>query len=431
MRAKMLWRLMMMSWALAACAAATQWRWLAMASGLALAVYLCFSVSGMSRTGLVLVLMLVLLTAGVVWHSGIAVLEGGLRQAIIFAAFMPTARLLRTVAFHDPAIVQIRRSFRTLPAESRPGWMLYAAHALASCLSIGSFAVLAPLLPRERAQRLRLAQMALLGGGLSVIWSPFFVAQAFVAHGYPAVPIWQIVLTGLVIAMLGLGIATVVNRVGSVAAILAYVVPALGPLLLPVVSVVGIVLLLNRFGGYSNIEAMVMAIPPLALLAAWRRRPGHLRDVYRQAPFWVSGMGEEIGIVAMAILFSSVLQHSALQGVLSGWILQAQLPPVILLLAGFLAMVSLEILGLHPILCATLALQVNRTVAGQLPDLLCAMAILLAWSFGSIMSYSGLLPSIAAATLAVPKHRLVYGRNLVFVACAAFLSCLALGAFAL
>ncbi|MCW0234561.1 MAG: hypothetical protein OJJ21_13250 [Ferrovibrio sp.] len=57
-------------------------------------------------------------------------------------------------------------------------------------------------------------------------------------------------------------------------------------------------------------------------------------------------------------------------------------------------------------------------------DLLPAMLILVAWSFGSIMSYSGLLPSIAAVSFDAPKYDLVFGRNLIFVGIGVLLACL-------
>lgn len=423
----MLWRLMMLSWGLATLAAATQWRWLALASGLVLAAYLCLALPDISLAGRFLLALLAGLILLLLSQTGMAALEAGLRQAIVFAAFMPTARLMRAAARHDPAIIRIRRNFRRLPPQSRPGWMLYASHALSAMLSIGAFAVLAPLLPRQASPlRLRLAQMALLGGGLSVLWSPFFVAQAFVAHGYPALGIWQIVLTGLCIAAFGLFINTWLAGIHDVIGTLRAVIPALATLLLPIICAVAVVLLLNRLGGYSNIEAMVLAIPPLALLAAWWRRPAHLRALFKQAPRWAAGMGEEIGVVALAILFSAILQYSTIGGLAGDWVRQIGLAPFTVLLIAFLVMVGLEMLGLHPILCATLALQITQTVAGQIPDLLPAMLILVAWSFGSIMSYSGLLPSIAAATFGVAKHQLIYGRNLVYVAVGVMLTCLLL-----
>lgn len=423
----MLWRCMMLSWALASLAAMTHWRWLSIASGVALALYLGLALPSLAPQGRSLLLALLAAVLLLLPAVGLAGLEAGLRQATVFAAFMPTARLMRAVAYHDPALVEIRRNFRLLPPQSRPGWMLYAAHALSAMLSIGAFAVLAPLMPRQHSPlRLRLAQMALLGGGLSVLWSPFFVAQAFVAHGYPALALWQIVLAGLALAVIGLVMATLIGRVSNITATLRAVLPALGGLMLPILCVIGAVLLLNRLGGYSNIEAMILAVPPLALLAAWWRRPRHLHGALRQVPGWASGMAGDIGVITLAILFSGMLQYSAFGSLAGDWVRQIGLSPVAVLLVAFLVMVGLEALGLHPILCATIALQICRIVDGEVPDLLPAMLILIAWSFGSVMSYSGLLPSIAANTFGVSKARLVYGRNLIYVAlgsvlCAGFI----------
>ena len=358
------------------------------------------------------------------WQTGLQALKASLLQAIVFAAFIPTARLMRAAAYHDPAIIRIRRNFRRMSAQTRASWVLYAANALSAVLSIGAFAVLAPLFPRnDPEQRQRLAQIALMGGGLSVLWSPFFVAQAFVAHGYPSLAIWQIVLAGFCVSLIGLVIASIINRLRNVKSALAAVIPALGTLLLPLVFAIAAVVLLNRFGGYGNIQAMVLSIPPLALLAAWLRRPTHLYSIFRQAPRWLGGMVEDIGVIVLAILFSATLQQSAFAGAAGDWVNQMGLPPMAVLAAAFLVMVCLEVAGLHPILCATLALQITHTVSGQVSDLLAAMVILVAWSFGSVSSYSGLLPSIAAVTFDVAKHRLVYGRNLIYVGSGVVLVC--------
>jgi len=419
-----LWRLLLLCWGLASLAALSHWQWAAYLGGITLTVCLVLAVGHISKAAKLLMLGLIAGIGLLLWQTGLPALNTGLLQAIVFAAFIPTARLMRAAAYHDPAIIRIRRNFRRLPQQTRAGWVLYAANALSAVLSIGAFAVMAPLFPRNAPeQKQRLAQIALMGGGLSVLWSPFFVAQAFVAHGYPSLAIWQIVLAGFCISMVGLLIASFINRLNNVGDALAAVIPALGTLLLPLVFAIAAIVLLNRFGGYGNIQAMVLAIPPLALLAAWLRRPSHMHSIFRQAPRWLGGMTEDIGVIVLAILFSAILQQSAFADAAGHWVHQMGLPPMAVLGAAFLLMVGLEVAGLHPILCATLALQITHTVSDRVPDLLAAMVILVAWSFGSVTSYSGLLPSIAAVTFDVAKHRLVYGRNLLYVATGVVLVC--------
>ncbi len=420
----MLWRLMLLCWGFASLAAFGQWQWAAYIGGFILALCLILGARHISSAARLLITGLIAGTILLLWQTGLQALKISLLQAIVFAAFIPTARLMRAAAYHDPAIIRIRRNFRRMSVQTRASWVLYAANALSAVLSIGAFAVLAPLFPRnDPEQKQRLAQIALMGGGLSVLWSPFFVAQAFVAHGYPSLAIWQIALAGFCVSLIGLIIASIINRLHDVKSALATVMPALGTLLLPLVFAIATIVLLNRFGGYGNIQAMVLSIPPLALLAAWLRRPTHLLSIFRQAPRWLGGMVEDIGVIVLAILFSATLQQSAFAGAAGDWVSQMGLPPMAVLAAAFLVMVCLEVAGLHPILCATLALQITHTVSGQVSDLLAAMVILVAWSFGSVSSYSGLLPSIAAVTFDVAKHRLVYGRNLIYVGSGVVLVC--------
>jgi hypothetical protein len=151
----------------------------------------------------------------IAWRAGdLHVLFRGFERAQIFGAFLPSVLLLRATVEASPQLESLRRGVTTLDRGAVRNWTFYGSHVLGAILNVGAMAILAPVVNRDAddAERRALASSAARGVGTAVMWSPFFVALAFISQLVPTVPIWQPMLIGAGLAAIGFGLSTRCSR---------------------------------------------------------------------------------------------------------------------------------------------------------------------------------------------------------------------------
>lgn len=342
---------------------------------------------------------------------------GGLGRALIIAAFMPAIVLLRATAEQRREITAARRVFAGLDDRARDRSVLVGAHLIGSVLIIGIFALLAPILGRggDEAARRRTIGVALRGICTAVLWSPFFVGMGLANEYLPGVELAAIMPMGLGFAALALIISHLMfDRAGGVLGLLR-AIGGFVPVLPAVAVAAGIVIALTAFTALTTLQALVVGMPALciAVLASMGREPA--ASAFRASREGLGNVGNEIAIVALAMMLGSVVESAIGQGAASQWLAGIDLaPPAWIALAVF-AVTAGGLVGLHPIVTVTVMLALFRTLPTGLADVVLMQTALFGWSFGTMVSVSAISIATASAMFDVPPERLVRGENLLFV----------------
>lgn len=355
---------------------------------------------------------------------------GGIGRALVFAAFLPTIVLVRATAELRPEVAEARRSFSDLAPEQRAGGILFGGHALGSAISLGVFGLLAPIIGTEGApeSRIQLVRIAIRSLCLGAVWSPFFVSVVLVSQYITTVRLWQIMSLGLPFAILGLLISFFVlgdgaggpKALGRSLASLAPIVPAVALAAILVAAISGV-------AGLTSLQAIVLGIPPLCLAGLLPLGAARLGEAMQATWRGLPEIGGEIGILVLAITLGAVSEAVlAASGIAEDVARLALAPPaaIAIIVAG---MSAAGLLGLHPIVSATVMLVVATGLPIELADIVLMQAVLIGWALGAMISFSGVSVVIAAALFEVPTWRLIVGPNIVFVIVFGTVSVLLLG----
>lgn len=357
-------------------------------------------------------------------------------RTLVFAAFVPSAQLLRTVAERDHRVLAFRERLQGIDHRSRPAWLLVGANLLGSVLAIGSVAVLSPVFadPVEPTARREDAVSAVAGTALALTWSPFFVALAVVASYLPQVPLWEVIVMGVALSSVGILLALVMLRTPAPLRTAMRALMALRSFV-PLVVVAGLtVVLLRATGELSSLEAACFAIPILAALLVLVRTLGtgrlgeETRSIVAGTVARITDLGADVGVVALAFMLGLVLHGSPLVETLVAASGLGTLPPVAILFLVPLGMIATAMLCVHPIVSASVMLALFAGRHPGLADVVLMGAVLVGWAASAVVAFSGLLLMVTMTFGDFTRRQLVLGRNIVFAPAFAALSALLLAA---
>jgi hypothetical protein len=346
-----------------------------------------------------------------------SLLLDGLAFAIVFPAFLATIALTRAAAERNPIVIRVRDRLAEGNVASRVGATSIGAHLAGSVVTAGSFGVVAPLMPKGAPEEERAAagSAAVRGTTLAVLWSPFFVGMAVTTAYVPHVPLWQITLTGLLMATAGLlGALWGFGRIGpaSVPALLA----PFRPMILVLVVLGGLVIAVASLTPLGTLEAVFLIVPPLiALWLVFEPRQTR-RAVVREGWANLSGAADDLLVIASIMTFSRVLAGSGFGEPLIAAVAATPLPGGLVLSLLLVAVILVSVAGLHPM--ATIG-SLLGLIAGQdevFAGLAVAMLGVLGWGLGAMVGPTSLVVMMASATYRVSVAQIALRRNLVFVA---------------
>lgn len=388
-----------------------------------LAGYIAVGIGRSHAGNIALALGAVIAALAVVWADGTpAVLVSAFSTSLVFAAFVPAAHLLRTVAEQDRRVLRFKECFAQEQAEARAGWLLIGSNMLGSVLTVGAVAVLAPTFAKvsEQQRRRRDAAATVAGTALALTWSPFFVAMAVISSFLPAVPLWSAMLLGLGLTTAGLALGLLMMGVPAPLATTMRALRALGGFL-PLIAIAGgAVILLRLSGTLSTLQAACLAMPPLCmvLIASGPGKPldilTRIIDTLRRTFARLGGIGAEVGIVALAFALGTVLRGSPTVAALIDASNLASIPPSLIILFIPAAMIVAGMLSMHPIVSASLILSIFAEHHVGLSDIALMGATLVGWSAAAMLSVSGLLLMITTSISDVPRGQLILGSNALF-----------------
>lgn len=342
-------------------------------------------------------------------------LAKGIASAVLFAAFLAAMQMLRIALDSSPLSERLRVHFTALPQPEQQDAVTLRTHLVSSVLGAGGLATVVPLVDVECSpeRRRELAESALRGLGLAVLWSPFFVAMAVSTRLARDTSLIAAIASGLAMALAGLALSHVLFG-GLLRA--SWLLPLRRTILESAVLAAAIVLA-DRIWGIGNLEAVVLGIPIVAAAIAWGElRTGPMR-LCRRWLFSLEAIAVEALVVGTAMILGEVAKELLAHGIVAipngidAWpiALLIALPPVLML--------GTSLLGLHPIISASCLLPLLASVE-KLHSLVATGSVLLGWMLCVVLS-TFVVPVMYAATLfEVRQGDLARGRNLRY--CAAF-----------
>lgn len=341
--------------------------------------------------------------------SPVAALAEGAAFSLVFMGFLPTIALIRAAFEAGPQAGRFAERMGARSASGRSDTILLLSHVTGAVMTLGSFAVIAPLLGEvgSAEERRATALTCLRGLSLAVLWTPFTVGMGFAGSHLPDVPLWQAIACGAALAGLGLAVS-LRSRPTEWRGTLASV----RPVLLPVLGAAAMLVGANALTGLSTLPLIILLMPPLCLGAILRARPSGLRPVGARLWGEIGRFGNDMLLFTPSIAMGFALKANpgfvmALDGLgLAG------LPPVAIMAALVALGLACALAGLHVIVTATILLAIAGGLDGALSALSVFMLVLFAWSTGAMLSMSSLAVAVAVRTFEVPVWSLTHGPNL-------------------
>jgi len=347
-----------------------------------------------------------------------SILLAGLERARIFGAFLPSVLLLRATAEHSPRIDALRGGVGDLDEPERETWMVGGSHALGAVLNVGAMGVMAPMVAGQTSasHRQALAAASVRGVGTAVMWSPFFVALGFVSHLVPGVALWEVMALGAGTAVIGLLISYLMFTPGLGIGRVVASTGELRGLLVPMVVVVAGVLTLAQTLSLSGPAAVGLGVPVLCVAYLAIAARSSIRPVARSTLDSFSRLADEMMIVVGATVLGTVIGSLHEVSTLAASITPAFLSGTLLIGALVLVVVAGGVLGLHPMIAATVLLPILAGGAfGVAPAVLVA-TVVFAWGLNATISIWSLPLAAASSVFQVPLRTLCAGRVLRFAA---------------
>ncbi len=343
--------------------------------------------------------------------------ERGLRAALAVGAFLPVVALLRATVRSSPTIPAIRRRIGAMSVAERRAWMTGGAHLLGAILTLGYVSVQRPMLPDDLSddERLSLAECGTRGLGLSALWSPVFFASAMANQLVPQVPAWQIVALGLALAAAGGLVAHAMFNRELGAAALARAVRRLVPIVVPTGLLVGVVVLTSTITGWRVLQSVIVVVPAACvgyvLLHARERALGVVHEVVTGA----GNMRDEVLIFCASSMFGTAVAGAAMPDSVASSMALLHAVPGLAIAAGVVVIATLGVLGLHPMVSASVLVPAALAFGLPIAELVLSHIVIVGWSLSGTIAAWTVPVVVTAAGFGVPVRALVFGANARFV----------------
>lgn len=387
---------------------------------LAVGCLVAFLLSAVPRASVHIRVIFLIATAASGWSLLVAhewaPVRRGLESGIIMGAFFPTIMLLRASADESPLIGATRERLAGFSDRQREMWVQAVAHLLGSFLMVGGYLIARAALPAEmpEARRIPLAETAVVGLGLAVLWSPFFVAGAIASQLVPTVSAWQLLLLGLGFALVGWALSFLLFYRGMGAAAVLPPLRGVATFAIPSAVLVAAVIAVSLATGLRSLEAIVLVVPLLCLgylaTLGWRRTARALGRV----PRTLARLSDELIVFTAAMCLGAVVAGSGAGRELSQAIAGLAGVPLLLITSEVALIAGLGFAGVHPMITATLLLPLLVEAHRQIATLVVAFIVVFAWGLSSLAAIWTLPVASAATTFGVPVRRLAVGRNARF-----------------
>ncbi|CAN0428183.1 unnamed protein product, partial [Discosporangium mesarthrocarpum] len=372
-------------------------------------------IAGHSRI-LLAVLTAVTLALAAIYGEWGAILDG-IARAAIFPAFLATIVLLRATADQRPEIAAARQMFGALDPDRRDSGVVIGTHMIGAVLQVGVIAILAPILGRDASEEERriVCTAAIRGMSMVPFWSPFIVGMAVASQYLPAVPLWEIMGLGLLLAALGILFSfLMVDRNRGVVPLLQ-AMKSLTPVAIPIAFTALVVVGTTALTSLTTLQALIVGLPVPCLAALISLKGDTLRRALAQTAHGLSRIGTETCILVFATTLGMVFEASLPHMGLLSWLEAQNFPAPVIILIVIMTMNIAGLSGVHAIVTGTMLLVVFTSVPTGVADLVLMQALLIGWGLCSGISIGSLSVATGAAMFQMAPTRLVSRENIIFV----------------
>lgn len=341
--------------------------------------------------------------AGLALRFGMgASLLAGARSAAVFVAFLAAMQMLKVAIELRPA--PARDASAPADGGEEHDAMLLRTWLVGSIFAAGTMAIVAPQVGPDRGddERRRLAQSAVQGVGLALLWSPFFVAMAVCLRLTAGLTLGAALASGTVMSLTGLAISHALFGGRLRLRLLA----PLARVFAAMVAMAVAILAIHHAWGLGNLEAIVLLVPPVALVLARRallERPRAITGRWLVALQVIAG---EALLVSASLMFGEVTKDLVAGGVVAMPAALRALPLPLLVAWPAVAMTVLALAGFHPIVGAALLLPLQSALPGLHP-VVAAGSVATGWMLALVLSRFSVQVMFAAAMFGVQARGLV------------------------
>jgi hypothetical protein len=339
--------------------------------------------------------------------------RGG-ERVLIFAALLPTMALVRATAMTMPSVHATQERLGRLPAVASAGGLQLAAHVFGGIINTGAFALLSAALPPDSGTHRRriAAEAAIRGMVVSSAWSPFFVAfaigQIFVAPAYA----WMAIALGTVSAFLFMVVTIVGLHRGFKGTELRQSLACLSPVASRLAAVLAAVLVVAVVLELTALSAVVTVMPLLVLIQMLRHRE-KVTVIIADTCDAMNKTADDIVVITAAMLVAFFAISSASLASMVAGIYSDVIPGWIALPAVPIMMMSLSVIGIHPVITSTTLLAIFSGGGADVHPALLVQAHLVGWGAGTMSSVASLSVLSCATLYRVPTRQLVFGANII------------------
>jgi hypothetical protein len=379
-------------------------------------------------------LLFLLAAMAAVWSGFVAgdwtPVRRGLEAGTVIGAFFPTIMLLRVTADESPLVRATRERLEGFGERQQELWTQATAHLLGSFLMIGGYLIARAALPADLSEprRLRIAEAAVIGIGLAVCWSPFFVAGAIAGQLVPTVSAWQLVALGVALSAAGWALSLALLYRGVGAGEVATSLRGVATFAVPSAVLVTVVVFVSIAAGYRSLEAVVLVVPPICVAYLATVGRGAIVRTVRRLPVALGRLSDELIVFTSAMCVGAIVGGSGAGQGVSELLSGLAGVPLLLIGAEVALIAGLGLAGLHPMITVTLLFPLLAEAHARLADVVVAYIVVLGWALSSLAAIWSLPVASAATTFDVPVRRLAVGRNARFALAFGLLGCIALAA---
>ena len=337
---------------------------------------------------------------------------------IIFAAFLPSLWLLRSTAMTMPSVKKTQKLLSDLISSKVLSGIQVTSHILGGVLNIGTFPLLSSVIPKNSNKITRQAagEAAIRGMNTAVLWSPFFVSFAVGQLYLPKESAWLGIVFGLFVAIF-FNLFTIRFLIGKLT--FSNLIEAIGcvkPIFSRLLILAGCVLSIGYFFDKTALSAIIIVIPVLVTFQTLRR-PETTKLIIKNLNNLIQNSGDEMLLISVSMFLGSILSGSIeIQNFIETnvgnnfpfWIMIIFLPLIVWILG---------LAGIHPIITSAPILSLFAPLLSVWEAAFLMQAHLIGWCAGTSCSFTSLSVLTTAENFKISISKLVFGPNLIAIAC--------------
>jgi len=344
-----------------------------------------------------------------------AILDG-LSRASIFPAFLITLVLLRTTADSRPETKRAQHAFAALPENARSGGIITGSHIIGAILQVGVFAILAPIVGKDKTEEERRSVFIVAARGLALVpfWSPFIVGMALASEYLPSVPLWQPVLLGSALTTFCLFIAICLFENEWNPSAILQTLRSLGPIIPSVFFAAATIICISVFTKWSTLHSLIIGLPIPCFFALLNTNHKNIRSGLQTTLKGARKIGPETTLLSLAITLGTVFEAAMPQSGALNWLNAFALTSSEVIFIVITVMIITGLLGIHAIVPGTILLVIFVNIPTGVNDLILMQSLLVGWGLCTLISLGSLTVITGSVMFNLSPFKVITLSNVTF-----------------